>query len=139
MRWYLVANTGISFQAGLSEEELVLALRNAGHQTELGDFTGNGGDLILKGNQVVGWLYQDDMGILESLEILPAFRSQGMGRAVLQELFGGQPFRAFLPNPNGMALLRSYGDVTQTEDGYVTVTPKGTKLQGWLLSTCRFA
>lgn len=129
----------VKFMTDLDEDELLQTLGQAGYQTSLGDFTANGGDIILIGNQVVGWLYQDGMGVLESMELLPTFRRQGIGKSVLDALYGGQPFKAFMPNEQGMALLRSYGEVVAADDGYVTVTPRGAKARLWLSSNCRFA
>lgn len=128
----------ISFIDGMDEGELLQALGDAGYQTSLGDFTANGGDLIMVDGTLAGWLYQDDMGVLESLEILPQFRRQGIGKAVLDALYGGRPFKAFLPNDQGTALLQGYGDVNQGQDGYAVVTPRPT-ISAWVTSNCRFA
>ena len=101
------------------------------------EFASDGGDVVLVDGKPAGWIKQDDMGVLEGIELLPQYQRQGLGKQILLNIFQGQPFKAFLPNDAGMALLKSYGQVQDIGDGYFRVDPN--PVVAWVRRNCRFA
>jgi len=120
----------ISLEYDLAGIELTDVLKKFGYKTELGDFIDNGGDLILQNGVPVGWLYQNQTGVLEAMELFKPYRGRGIGKEVLDYVFEGQAFKAFLPTEDGLRFLKSYGSVSEIDaDGYVTVKGAASRLK----------
>lgn len=83
----------------------------------------DGGQVVYVDGKPAGWVFVDGDGVLQVLELLPAYQRKTVGYNVLKQLFGGEPFRAFNPNEAARGMLSKYGQLTDQGDGFWLVKP----------------